>query len=134
MFFRGDHPTYRAYDLDYMNTTVLSLDSGYLDGTEGDIHNEWISQVLDQSMGKHVIAFYHNPIFPVCDMVGNANEMSQRELWKKMFLEKGVDVIFENHEHTFKKGTRYAWQDGKAVEDPNGQLLAMGNGAWSVVP
>ena len=117
-----------------MNTTVLSLDSGYLDGTEGDIHNEWISQVLDQSMGKHVIAFYHNPIFPVCDMVGNANEMNQRELWKKMFLEKGVDVIFENHEHTFKKGTRYAWQDGKAVEDPNGQLLAMGNGAWSVVP
>ncbi len=138
---RGDAPYYNAlfafpndpeeeYGVldfgDYMSWIVL--DSGERNDIAGK-QTEWLEQVLaDRTNVPYVYPVYHRGAYPTIRPFETGSAKEIRDHWVPLFEEYGVRVVFENHDHTYKR--TYPMRNGEI--SPEDGIVYLGDGAWGV--
>ncbi len=121
MAFPGQ-PGYAVLDFgDYLS--LVSLDTEHSNPIPG-AQTEWLAEVLEERRDvPHLIPFYHSPAYPSYRGGGHL----QRHNWVPLFDQNNVRLVFENHDHTYKRTLPLR---GNAV-NPGG-IVYIGDGAWGV--
>jgi acid phosphatase type 7 len=126
-------PGSRGYNvLDFGNyMSLILLDSDHTRPVEGE-QTAWLKKTLaDRRRVPHVFPVYHVPAYPSFRSYdeGESGKISARirEQWCPLFDKYGVNLAFENHDHTFKR--THPIRAGKI--DPRG-VVYLGDGAWGV--
>lgn len=119
-------PGYGVLDFgDYLS--LVLLDSNHTNRVDGS-QAEWLQKTLaDRRDRPNVFPIYHVPAYPsvrpfdepVCTLV--------RQTWVPIFEKNGVRVVFENHDHAYKRTKPL--RGGKVEE---GGIVFVGDGAWGV--
>jgi hypothetical protein len=96
---------YPTYAVGYGNTFVIGLDSNI---AEDSTQMNWaLTQLrgLDRQRYKHVIAFFHHPVFssgPHGAAIIERPTAALREHWMSHFRRLGVTMLLTGHEHLFE--------------------------------
>jgi len=102
---------------------VIVLDSGHTTQIAG-AQMTWLDEALRPRADlPHLIAVYHRPAYGTA----KAPSIPIREHWVPLFERHGVDVVYENDHHTYKR--THLLRGG--VPAPDG-ILYLGDGAWGV--
>ena len=119
-------PGYNVLDFaDYLS--IIVLDSDHNNPIEG-AQTEWLEQVLSERQHvPHVFPIYHVPAFPSHRDYHSDVITRVRETWTPLFEQYGVQVAFENHDHTYKRTPPIR----NGTVDPGG-VVYLGDGAWGV--
>jgi len=125
-FATPGQPGYGVVDFgDYLS--ILLLDSGHLNPVDG-LQATWIDGVLAQrAKVPHIFPAYHVPGFPTFRPLTDKSGAAIREHWAPLFEKHRLSVVFENHDHNFKR--TFPIRGGKT--DPEG-VVYLGDGAWGV--
>lgn len=110
--------------------SFIALDTDHTNFIAGK-QSEWLESTLASRSSKtrHIFPFYHVPAYPSHRAFSGANSALVRENFVPRFENHGIKVVFENHDHTFKR--TYPLFQGKKVEDGKG-IVYIGDGAWGV--
>lgn len=107
--------------------SLLLLDTGHSNPIAG-AQTEWLErQLAERSEVPHIIPVYHVPGYPSHRPFTFLNSLLVRQLWAPLFERYGVQVAFENHDHTYKR--THPIRGGKVQEDG---IVYIGDGAWGV--
>lgn len=126
LFAWPGHPGYGVLDFgDYMSIIMLDSDhSGPIEGKQ----TEWLrEQLKSRQEVPHVLPVYHVPGFPSFRNYDGATSRRVREHWIPLFEEFGIEVAFENHDHTYKRTFPIM---GETISDKG--IIYIGDGAWGV--
>ena len=125
-FASPGQPGYGVIDFgDYLS--ILLLDSGHLNPI-GGLQASWIDEVLTRRASvPHIFPTYHVPGFPTFRKLTDPTSVPIRQYWAPLFEKHRLPVVFENHDHNFKR--TFPIKDGK--KDPEG-VTYLGDGAWGV--
>ncbi len=120
--------TYTVIDFgDYMS--LVMLDSGHLCAHDGE-QAEWLEKTLASRADRdHLLTIYHVPAYPSHRDFDGQHSAQAREHWVPLFDKYGVDVSFENHDHTYKRTHHLTGGE----PDPHG-VLYLGDGCWGRTP
>jgi len=123
-FAMPGQPGYNVLDFgDYLS--VVLLDSGHVNPI-GGIQSAWLDDVLTKRAHvPHVFPAYHVPGFPTFRPLKDPSGTAVREHWAPLFEKHRLPIVFENHDHNFKR--TYPIKDGRV--DPDG-VTYLGDGAW----
>jgi hypothetical protein len=123
-FAMPGQPGYNVLDFgNYL--TVLMLDSGHANPI-GGVQAAWLDQALTKrARVPFIFPSYHVPGFPTFRPLTDPPGKAVREHWAPVFEKHRLPVVFENHDHNFKR--TYPIKDGK--RDPAG-VTYLGDGAW----
>ena len=126
LFGLFDDHGYACLDFgDYLS--LVLLDSGHTEPIAG-AQKEWLDRALrSRQRVPHLLAAYHIPAYPSFRPFDGAASAEIRRHWVPLLERYGVDVVFENHEHTYKRTPPLS--GGKASE---GGVVFLGDGAWGV--
>lgn len=107
--------------------SLFLLDSDHTHTIAG-AQTEWLrAKLADRRKVPHVIPVYHTPSYPGFRTEEGAQAKEIRAHWCPLFDRYGVKLVFENHDHCFKR--THPLRDGKI--DPKGTIY-LGDGAWGV--
>ena len=131
--FPGAEQPYGVLDFgDYLSLVILDTEhsSGLI--SSADPQTLWLpAQLESRRHVKHLLPAYHVPAYPSFrQFTGNedaARSERIREFWLPHFQDAGVRLVFEHHDHAFKRTKPML--DGK--EHPDG-IIFVGDGAWGV--
>jgi len=114
--------------LDFGNyLSILLLDTNHSNPIEG-VQTKWIKEILAERQNiPHVFPVYHVPAWPSARDPNETIHVSIRENWVPLFEKYGIEVSFENHDHTYKR--TYPIRNGKVSD--NG-IVYIGDGAWGI--
>ncbi len=119
---------YNVLDIGRYMSVVL-LDSDHTHPIDGE-QTDWLRRTLaDRQDVPHLFAVYHVPAYPSVRKFDNRVSTKVREHWVPLFERLGVDVVFEHHDHVYKR--TYPIRGG--IPDPRG-VLYLGDGGWGVLP
>ena len=105
--------------------SIIALDSGHTHPIAG-AQTEWLQRTLaERTDVEHLLSTYHVPAFPSVRSYGYGKSPLIREHWVPLFEQFGVDVVYENHDHAYKRTPLI--RQGRA--DLSG-VLYLGDGAW----
>lgn len=123
-FAMPGQPGYNVLDFgDYLS--VVMLDSGHANPI-GGIQAAWLDDVLaKRAKVPFVLPSYHVPGFPTFRSLKDPPGMAVREHWAPLFEKHRLPVVFENHDHNFKR--THPIKNGK--KDQEG-VTYLGDGAW----
>jgi hypothetical protein len=118
------HGAYAALDFgDYMS--LILLDTAHTADVEGP-QTDWLKQALETRTDRpHLFAVYHLPAYPSHRPSDHLAAPKIREQWVPLFERYGVDVVFEHHDHTYKRTVRIL----NRKPNPKG-VLYLGDGGW----
>ncbi len=118
--------TYYALDFsDYLS--MMILDSGHIQPVRGE-QSAWLRKELIRRLNvPHVFPMYHVPAWPSFRDANHPRSIAVRENWVPLFETYGVELAFENHDHTFKRTVPI--RDGEYSEDG---VTYIGDGSWGV--
>ena len=122
-------PGLRGYDVvdfgDYMS--IVRLDSGHTHPIAGE-QTGWLHRTLAERRDvPHLMAVYHVPSHPSVRSFNDGKSPVIREHWVPLFDQYGVDVVYEAHDHAYKR--THPIRNGAV--DPSG-VLYLGDGGWGV--
>lgn len=120
------HPGYGVLDLgDYASIVMLDTDhTGPIGGTQTD----WLKQTLtDRADRPHLLPVYHVPAYPSVRDYNLDISKRVRDHWVPLFEEADVRLVFENHDHAYKR----TFPLRASRPHPEG-ILYVGDGAWGV--
>ncbi len=126
MFAFPGHPGYGVLDFgEYMSIILLDTDHAHpMVGPQTD----WFEDVLQtRTHIPHVFPVYHVPAWPSHRPFDGTVSARVRELWVPLMERYGIQVAFENHDHTYKRTVPI--RDG--MESPDG-IVYIGDGCWGV--
>jgi acid phosphatase type 7 len=128
LFAMPDQPGYNVLDFgDYMS--FILLDSGHANPAAGR-QKQWLEEVLAERQGvPHVFPVYHIATYPSVRDFDAYRITTVREPWVPLFEEYGVRLVFENHDHAYKR--TYPLRGGEIRS--NG-VVYIGDGSWGTVP
>ena len=111
--------------------SVFLLDSAHTHPIAGE-QTEWLrSNLAARRRFTHLFAIYHVPAYPSFRRETDGENArivpALRTNWVPLFERYGVRVVFENHDHTFKR--THPLLKGKV--DPRG-VVYLGDGCWGV--
>ena len=107
--------------------SLFLLDSDHTHPIAGD-QTDWLGKNLfARRKVPHVIPVYHTPGYPGFREDTGTQAKEVRANWCPLFDKYGVKLVFENHDHCFKR--TFPIRDGKL--DPKGTTY-LGDGAWGV--
>jgi len=107
--------------------SLFLLDSDHTHTIAGD-QTEWLGKNLSARRNvPHVFPVYHTPAYPSFREESGIQAKEVRANWCPLFDKYGVKVVFENHDHCFKR--TFPIRAGKI--DPKGTTY-LGDGAWGV--
>jgi acid phosphatase type 7 len=117
-------PGYNVLDFsDYLS--VILLDTDHVNPVEGR-QTDWLQNVLSERTGiPHVFPIYHVPAYPSVRDYMDDVMVKIRQNWVPLFEEYGIEMVFENHDHAYKR-THPIRNDEVAS---NG-IVYVGDGAW----
>lgn len=120
--------TYQTLDFgDYL--TLFMLDSGHTH-KHGGQQSKWLDQALtDRVDVTHRLAAYHVPAYPSHRAYDGKYSVEAREHWVPLFDQHQIDVVFEHHDHTYKRTHLL-----RANEPHPEGVLYLGDGAWGRSP
>ncbi len=105
---------------DYLS--VVLLDSNHAQRVKSQ--NLWLNlELTARKDRRHLFAIYHRPAWGT-GMKRNVKDI--QEHWSPLFEKYGVDCVFENDHHTYKRTHKLT---GGVRDDENG-ILYIGDGAW----
>ncbi|MDF1741225.1 MAG: metallophosphoesterase [Verrucomicrobiales bacterium] len=105
---------------DYLS--VVLLDSNHAQRVKSQ--NFWLNLELAARKDRpHLFTIYHRPAWGT-GMKRNVKDI--QEHWSPLFEKYGVDCVFENDHHTYKRTHKIT---GGVRDDENG-ILYIGDGAW----
>lgn len=123
-------PGYATMDFgDYM--TLVFLDTDHTNPIEGT-QTEWLTSVLEDRSREgtpHVFPIYHVPAHPSHRDPDGEVETRVRDTWVPLFEAHDLELVFENHDHTYKR--THPIREG-AIDEENG-VVYLGDGAWGVL-
>ncbi len=125
LFAFPGQPGYNVLDFgDYLS--IISLDTDHSNPVADQA--DWLDAVLAQrSDVPHVFPHYHVPGFPSHRPYGGATSARVREYWMPLFERHGIELAFENHDHTYKRTVPIR------AEQPHPRgVIYIGDGAWGV--
>lgn len=130
LFAFPGRPSYNVLDFgDYMS--IFALDSNHYSDVAGG-QTGWLERKLaDRQDRTHVFPTYHVPAYPSHRSYGGSTNTAIRENWVPLFEEYGVQIAFENHDHTYKR--THPIRGGEVVDDGEG-IVYIGDGAWVAGP
>lgn len=116
-------PGYGVIDVsDYMS--LVLLDSDHVNPVEKQ--NDWLRRTLNERKHvPHVFPGYHVPAYPSVRDMNDDVQTRVRENWVPIFEASTVEVVFEAHDHAFKR--THPIRYGKVAS--NG-IVYIGDGAW----
>ncbi|MCH8567806.1 MAG: metallophosphoesterase family protein [Balneolales bacterium] len=119
-------PGYGLLDFgDYLS--LILLDTDHVNPIENQ--NDWLRQVLlERSHIPHVFPGYHVPAYPSVRDYNDDVQARVRANWVPIFEEMNVEVVFEAHDHAYKR--THPIRDGRVAA--NG-IVYIGDGAWGTV-
>jgi hypothetical protein len=107
--------------------SLLVLDSDHTHTIAGP-QTEWLrAQLAARRKVTHVIPVYHTPGYPGYRTDTGTQAKEVRAHWSPLFEQYGVKLVFENHDHCFKR--THPLRAGKI--NPQGTVY-LGDGAWGV--
>jgi len=107
--------------------SLVLLDSDHTHTIAGE-QTEWLrKQLAARRRVPHVFPIYHTPGYPGYRTEAGAQATEVRTHWSPLFDKYGVKLVFENHDHCFKR--THPLRAGKI--DPQGTIY-LGDGAWGV--
>ncbi len=107
--------------------SLLLLDSDHTHTIAGE-QTVWLAKTLSaRRKVPHVIPVYHTPAYPGYRVFDATQASEVRQHWCPLFDQHGVKLVFENHDHCFKRTLPIR---GNKV-DPQGTIY-LGDGAWGV--
>lgn len=110
------------------DTLLVVLDSGHT-----VLHAEqipWLEQTLKDGQDvENRMAVYHAPLYPSHRDFDDWRAVAGRENWLPIFDQYGLDVAFENHDHSFKRSKVLK---GNQVADSG--TVYLGDGSFGVNP
>lgn len=105
---------------DYLS--VVMLDSNHAQKVESQ--TPWLGlQLAARQDRTHLFSVYHRPAWGT-GIKGNLKDI--REHWTPLFEKHGVDCVFENDHHVYKRSHKIT---GGVRDEENG-ILHIGDGAW----
>lgn len=112
------------YALDFGSyLSLVLLDSNHTQRPSAQ--TAWLRETLEARRNRpHLFACYHRPTYGT---LVKGDEMEVRKEWVPLFERYGVDAVFENDHHIYKRTLPI--RDGKI--DPEG-VVYLGDGAWGV--
>ncbi|HMP74225.1 MAG TPA: fibronectin type III domain-containing protein [Kiritimatiellia bacterium] len=119
-------PGYNVLDFrDYLSLVVLDTD--HLNPIVG-AQTAWLEARLDERRHiRHLLPIIHVPAYPSHRSSMDARNVSIRQNWLPLFEGAGVHLVFEHHDHTFKRSTPLL---GGSIDEDG--IVFMGDGAWGV--
>lgn len=116
--------------------SIVMLDSGHCSPliTGNDEQTLWLQDTLNaRKTIPHVIPFTHVPAFPASRSYEHPWSQRVREHWTPLFESHGgIKVVFEHHDHIYKRTVPIKHVDGEPVEHPDG-IIYLGDGAFGVI-
>jgi acid phosphatase type 7 len=110
---------------DYLS--IVALDSDHMTDVVG-AQTEWLRESLrTRSARPHVFPVYHQPAYPSVRRFEGTTSARIRQNWVPLFEQFGVRLVFENHDHIYKR--TIPLRAGQF--DPSG-VVFLGDGAWGV--
>jgi len=107
--------------------SLVLLDSNHTHPIVG-AQTDWLKgQLAARTSIPHVIPFYHTPAYPGYRSETGSHAEQIRANWCPLFDQYGVKLVFENHDHCFKR--THPIRGGNL--DPTGTVY-LGDGAWGV--
>lgn len=120
--------SYSALDFGSELSLIL-LDSGHVSPVIGE-QREWLERTLRERLTRpHVFAIYHVPAYPSHRNSDGPTATLIQENWVPLFDRYGVDVAYENNDHTYKRTLRLT-----AGSPASAGVLYLGDGCWGVRP
>ena len=112
---------------EYMSVILLDTDHTHrIDGEQ----TTWLAGTLAaRSDVPHLFVVYHVPAYPSVRRFNGGGGPVIREHWVPLFDRYGVDVVFEHHDHAYKRTHLIRGDD----VHPDG-VLYLGDGAWGAKP
>ncbi|MHC4710205.1 MAG: purple acid phosphatase family protein, partial [Planctomycetota bacterium] len=112
---------------EYMSVILLDTDHTHrIDGEQ----TRWLAGTLAaRSDVPHLFVVYHVPAYPSVRRFNGGGGPGIREHWVPLFDRYGVDVVFEHHDHAYKRTHLIRGDD----VHPDG-VLYLGDGAWGAKP
>ena len=108
---------------EYMS--IIALDSTHTHPV-GGVQTQWLQRTLAERVHQpHVFVVYHVAAYPSVRSYDGPICALIREHWVPLFEQYGVDIVFENHEHAYKRTPLIR----NGTTDPDG-VLYLGDGAW----
>lgn len=128
LFAAPGRPGYSVVDAgDYMS--ILLLDSDHYASVEGE-QTEWLRKALSERSGvPHLFPVYHVPAYPSVRSFDGETSRRIRDNWVPLFETHGVRMVFENHDHAYKRTKPLLG----GQPDRSG-VVYIGDGAWGVTP
>lgn len=112
---------------DYLSIAILDSDHTNLIAGK---QTEWLSQELQKQAGiLHRFATYHVAAFPSVRHFRQSVSSAIRRYWVPLFEKYGVQAVFENHDHAYKRTHPLIGES----HVPNG-VVYFGDGSWGVKP
>jgi hypothetical protein len=109
--------------------SIILLDSGHTHPVAGE-QSAWLADALAARSGvPHLFVVYHAPAYPSVRRFHGGQGPAIRRHWVPLFERYGVDVVYEHHEHAYKRTPLIL--DGAV--SPQG-VLYLGDGGWGVPP
>ncbi|MCC5805916.1 MAG: metallophosphoesterase family protein [Opitutales bacterium] len=110
---------------DYLR--LIILDSGHTNPVEG-LQTEWLRARLGEPRSpRHVVPVYHVPAYPSVRTFSYPLSEDVRRHWVPLFENHGVRVVFENHDHAYKR----TFPIRRGMVDFDG-IVYLGDGSWGV--
>jgi hypothetical protein len=107
--------------------SLFLLDSDHTQTIAGE-QTAWLAKNLAaRKKIPHVFPIYHTPGYPGFREDTGKQAIEVRTHWSPLFDKYGVKLVFENHDHCFKR--TFPLRAGKI--DPKGTIY-LGDGAWGV--
>jgi hypothetical protein len=93
-----------------------------------DPQSRWLRQALAERRGVgHVFPVHHVPAYTSYRPFDDPISERIRRHWVPLYEDAGVQLVFENHDHTYKRTKPLRG----GVEHPDG-IIYVGDGAWGV--
>jgi acid phosphatase type 7 len=121
-------PGYKAIHVsDYLS--LYLLDSNHTNRIKGE-QSLWLrAELAGRQKPTHSFACYHVPAYPSVRDAKQYESSQIRTYWCPLFEEFGINIVFENNDHAFKR--TFPLKEGKV--DPTG-VVYIGDGSWGVKP
>ncbi len=127
--FPGPQQPYGALDFgNYLSLVITDTEHSSPVITGSDAQTQWLASTLNaRRQVPHLVPVNHVPAYTSYRAFTDSLSSRIRQHWVPLFENAGVQLVFEHHDHTFKRTKPLLG----GAENPNG-IRYVGDGLWGI--
>jgi hypothetical protein len=127
--FPGSAQPYGVLDFgNYLSLIITDTEHSSPVISGADAQTQWLAGVLDARRAvPHLLPVHHVPAYTSYRSFNEAISQRLRQHWVPLYESRGVQLVFEHHDHTFKRTKPLLG----GVEHANG-IRYVGDGLWGI--